>query len=80
MIGKVGSLSWSFWRFFVDSFGFFSELRRNGVSGFPPALLAFTSLISCRGHHADMVAVRANRGPPLDEILLADYNGRSDGD
>lgn len=38
-----------------------------------------TTIISRRGH-ADIMAVRANRGPPPVEILLADYNGRLDDD
>lgn len=80
MTGKVGSSSWSFWRFFVDSFGFFLELRPNGVSGYLLSFLVPSFSISRRVDHADMVAVRANRGPPPDEILLADYNGRSDDD
>lgn len=80
MIGKVGSLSWSFWKFFVDLFGFFSELRPNGVGGFLLSILTLSFSISCRGNHADIVAVRANRGPPPDEILLADYIGRLDDD
>lgn len=80
MIGKVGSLSWSFWRFFGDSFGFFSESRRNGVGGISLSFPAPSFSICHQGDHADIMAVRANRGPPLDEILLADYSGRSDDD
>lgn len=80
MIWKVECLSWSFWRFFADSFGFFLELRLNGVSEFLLSLLAPSFSISHQGGHADIMAVRANRGRPPDEILLVDYNGRLDDD